>query len=113
MMISSPTAGDPYAAAAELDRSLRSAQGSDAGPPSGDTTLESGPDIVVTLSHGAPASPPTYDASGRMGPPAADATDSSAHASKPDGGGDNAPDATSAPAATSDATADEDAAVHA
>ena len=118
MMISSPSAADPYTAAAALDRALRS--GNDAGPPSGDTPLDSGPDVVVTLGHGAatPATPATYDASGRMGGAptldalGANAPDSLAHASESDGGGDDAaPEAANAPAAPTQASVDEDVAV--
>ena len=69
MMISSPSAGDPYAAAAALDRSLRSNNSdgdSDALASATETrTLSAGPDVVVSLSQGVPA-PSTYDASGRM-----------------------------------------------
>jgi len=119
MMISSPSASDPLAAAAALDRSQRSttSQGAAAGPPSGSTPLQSDPDVVVTLSQGASPSAATYDASGRMGgaptldDAGANAPDSSAHASEAHADDDNAPDATSAPAATADAPVAQDAAV--
>ena len=127
MMISSPSAGDPYAAAAALDRALRSGHGDDGGdaaPSSADASPDAGPDVVVTLSGGAPASPATYDASGRMaGAPTLDdlganAPDSLAHASESHGGDDgdgeaSAPDtATASPAsAPADAPADQDTAV--
>ncbi len=114
MMISSPSATDPYAAAAALDRALRSNRGpgADGGPPGDASPLQSGPDVVVSLSQGASAPSATYDASGRMG---ANAPDSTAHSSEADDDTD-APDATgstSAPAANADATAasDQDAAV--
>lgn len=98
MMISSPSAGDRYAAAAALDRALRSGadkpDDADAdGPP--DATTDSSPDVVVTLSRGGSA-PSTYDASGRMaGPPTLDelganGPDSMAHASESDADGDTA-----------------------
>jgi len=67
MMVSTPAAGAPYAAAAALDRALRSgnADGGDASA-SESQTLAGGPDVVVTLSQG--VSPPsTYGPSGRMG----------------------------------------------
>ncbi len=71
MMIASSTAADPFAAAAALDRSLRSPDagaGASTDSPSDSTTLDSGPDVVVTLN--TPASPPlTYDASGKFGAP--------------------------------------------
>ena len=112
MMISPPSAGDPYAAAAALDRQLRSPDG-DAGAASSDSvTLESGPDVVVTLSRGS-SSPGTYDASGKLsGAPTLDdmganAPDSMAHATESDAGA-SAPDATSASPPASDASADVD-----
>ena len=119
MMISSPSASDPYAAAAALDRALRSNAGADGGPPSSDSPPQSGPDVVVSLSSGAAAPPATYDASGRMGgaPTLADmganAPDSMARATE-SGGDGGAPDTTataSAPAAADAATVDQDAAV--
>ena len=118
MMISSPSAGDPYAAAAALDRALRfgPGPGGDAASPSGDAPPDSGPDVVVSLSQGASAPPATYDASGRMGGAptlddlGANAPDSLAHASE-SYGADAPPDATSAPAATGDASVDQDAAI--
>jgi len=113
MMIS--PAANPYAAAAALDRQLRSPgpsddASSDSGPPDG------GPDVVVTLSQGASAPPSTYDASGKL----AGAPDPVAKASEPDDGGDDATsaDATAGSTAassdsssTDDANVDEDAAV--
>ena len=66
MNIPPPTAGNPYAAAAALDRQLRSS-GSDPGDASSDSAMpDAGPDVVVTLSRGASSSPATYDASGRL-----------------------------------------------
>ena len=66
MMIPAPCAGGPYAAAAALDRALRS-DGDDGGAASAteSPTLAASPDVVVTLSQGMPA-PSTYDAAGRM-----------------------------------------------
>ena len=108
MMIPPPSAGDPYAAAAALDRRLRSP---DADAPSSDDTAtpDAGPDVVVTLGQAAsPAS--TYDASGRM-PRAptlddmgANAPDSLAHARESISDDDATPQASSA-------NVDEDAAV--
>ena len=63
MMIPSPCAGGPYAAAAALDRALRSDGGAASATES--PTLAASPDVVVTLSQGMPA-PSTYDAAGRM-----------------------------------------------
>lgn len=99
MMIASPSAGDPSAAAAALDRALRSgaAQPDDADSSPDDATPGNAPDVVVTLSHGDPA-PSTYDASGRMGRRptlddlGANGPNSMAHASESDaseGGGDD------------------------
>lgn len=93
MMIYSPAASDPYAAAAALDRSLRSSSSDPADPSSGSVALDSGPDVVVTLSKGA-QSPFTYDAPGKLsstinpdgnGNIDAGASDSSAQASESDG----------------------------
>src|SRR5476649_2638363 len=97
MMISSPTAADPYAAAAALDRQLHSPSSDvdDAAPDS--VSLDSGPDVVVTLSSGS-SSPATYNASGKLsGAPTLDdmganAPDSLAKASE--SADDAAPDAT-------------------
>ncbi len=118
MMISSPSAGDPYAAAAALDRALRSdpGPGADGGPPSGDSPLQSGPDVVVSLSSGASSPPATYDASGRMGGAptledmGANAPDSMAHATETYNSTD-APASASAPAAADASSVDQDAAV--
>lgn len=118
MMISPAGANDPYAAAAALDRQLRSASSGSDDASSDSTVLESGPDVVVTLSKGSAPAPSTYDASGRM----SRASDSTARAGDADGNDDDssadATDATSAAAATSgdddssaDASVDEDAAV--
>ncbi len=121
MMISSPSGGDPYAAAAALDRALRSntGPGADGGPPSDGSPLQSGPDVVVSLSGGASSPPATYDASGRMGGAptlddmGANAPDSMAHATESDGSGgtSDATGAASTPAAADNASADQDAAV--
>lgn len=124
MMIS--PAANPYAAAAALDRQLRSP-----GPPgdasSDDGTPDGGPDVVVTLSQGSSAPPSTYDASGRLpGAPTPDdlganAPDSMARVTESrDDGNDSDDDATSADStaaatgsasADSNANVDEDAAV--
>jgi len=117
MMISPAGANDPYASAAALDRQLRSST-SDSGDASPDSTvLESGPDVVVTLSKGSAPASSTYDASGRM----PRTSGSTARAGDPDGDDDastDATDAASASAASSDgddssadAGVDEDAAV--
>jgi hypothetical protein len=113
MMISSPSAGDRYAAAAALDRTLRSgtAASDDAGGPANDTPpTDSSPDVVVTLSQGGGSAPSTYDASGRMGVRptlddlGANGPNSMVHASEADAGDADAPQA-------STANADQDAAV--
>ena len=65
MMISPTGASDVYAAAAALDRQLRS-PGDDAGDAtSGSAPGESGPDLVVTFGRGA-STPAIYDASGKL-----------------------------------------------
>jgi hypothetical protein len=112
MMIS--PAANPYAAAAALDRQLRSP-----GPPgdasSDDGTPDGGPDVVVTLSQGAWAPPSTYDASGKLpGAPTLDdlganAPDSMARATESRDDGDD--EATSPASADSNTNVDEDAAV--
>ena len=113
MMIS--PAANPYAAAAALDRQLRSPgppddASSDSGTPGG------GPDVVVTLSQGATAPPSTSDASGKLpGAPTLDdlganTPDSMAQATESrDGGDDDATSADSTAAATSPASADDNA----
>jgi hypothetical protein len=139
MMISSPAAGDPYAAAAAVDRSLRAAAaatGADAPDDSSSdsstdsTPVASGPDVVVTLGKSSP-SPSTYNASGKLdgtmslGDLGANGPHSMAKADEADGsdddGGDDASttDATSASGsadgtsadASASAPVDEDAAV--
>jgi hypothetical protein len=127
MMISSPSASDPYAAAAALDRALHSSSGDDGGgggaSSSDSKTLDSGPDVVVTLSQGM-SSPLTYNAAGKMsGAPTLDdlganRPQSLAHASESvdahDAHDDNATSSTSAVSASSDtatADVDQDAAV--
>lgn len=120
MMISSPGASDPYAAAA-LSRPSQasSSDSSDSGDPSsGGSVVAAGPDVVVTLGQGSPAAS-TYDASGRMsGAPSLDdlganAPDSSAQATESDG--QDSADPTSAPdspqASSSGANVGQDAAV--
>ncbi len=113
MMISSSTAADPYAAAAALDRQLRSS-GNDAGDAAPDSASpDASPDVVVTLGSGS-SSPATYNASGKLSGAAtlddmgANAPDSLAKASESVGGDD----ATAAPVAANDdsANADQDAA---
>ena len=127
MMISSAGASDPYAAAAALDRQLRSSN-FDPGDSSSDSSApDASPDVVVTLSKSSSSSPSTYDASGKMaGAPTLDdmganAPDSLAKATESHGDDDADSDATSASSSTSasassdassaDASADEDAAV--
>ena len=120
MMISSPAAGDPYAAAAALDRSLRASNNPFSTSTDG-VTQDASPDVVVTLGQSSSA-PATYDASGKL--PSApktgdaddggvDAPDSLTQATESDGN-DASTDASAATAtATSqDASADapEDAA---
>ncbi len=116
-MISSPTAGASYTAAAALDRATpqsgASNAASDDGPP------DASPDVVVTLSGGRPPSASTYDATGRLpgGPslndlgangPTSLAKASEAIAASDDGDAPDAPDASDAPD-TADAPAPEDA----
>ena len=113
MMIPAPSAGDPYSAAAALERRLRT-PAADAG--AGDASSDSGatdasPDVVVTLSSG-PSSPATYNAAGKFAAAptlddmGANAPDSLAHASE-----SVADDATPSTPAPADADADQDAAV--
>ena len=125
MMISPAGASDPYAAAAALDRQLRSSgdESGDSSSSSGSVTLESGPDVVVTLGKAsASPSPSTYDASGKMSGAStlddmgANAPDSMAKARESDRDDDASPTATSASGAsssaddsTADATTGEDA----
>lgn len=111
MMIASPTTSDRYAAAAAFDRSLRSADSDGGDSPSDSVTLESGPDVVVTLGKSkSPEAAATYDASGKFGSPASTGSD------RDDASGDaGAPSAatTSVPAAndpSADAPADDAAA---
>ena len=125
MMISSAGASDPYAAAAALDRQLRSSNFDPGDSSSDGSTPDAGPDVVVTLSKGSASSPSTYDASGKMsGAPTLDemganAPDSLAKATESHGDDDDSSsDATSASGASSgsddasaDASVDEDAAV--
>jgi hypothetical protein len=138
MMISSPAAGDPYAAAAALDRSLRAAAaatGADAPDDSSSdsssdsTPVASGPDVVVTLGKSSP-SQSTYNASGKLdgtmslsdlgaNGPHTMAKAVEADGSDDEGGDDDSADATSASgpsdAANTDTSAsapvDQDAAV--
>ncbi len=123
MMISSVGASDPYAAAAALDRQLRSSNFDPGDSSSDDGTPDASPDVVVTLSKGSSSSPSTYDASGKMSRAptldemGANAPDSLAKATESDGDDDSDPDVTSASSSTGtstspdDASVDEDAAV--
>jgi hypothetical protein len=113
MMISSPSAGDPYAAAASLDRALRSGnEGGDADASASEsTTLDASPDVVVTLSQGL-SSPTTYNAAGRMsGRPTLDdlganGPGSLVHATESADDGDATSSASDATNADADADAD-------
>ena len=116
MMIPPAGASDPYAAAAALDRRLRSPD-SDADDASSDSaTPESSPDVVVTLSKGSTSSSSTYDASGRMSRAptlddlGANSPDSAAQASESDGddGADASSDATGVASASSSSSGDDD-----
>ena len=101
MMIPPPSAGDPFQAAAALDRALRS-PGADSDTPSDSTLLESGPDVVVTLSKPS-AAPATYNASGKLsGSPSLG--DMGAKAAESGGDDDASSDAT--PASTSASSPD-------
>jgi hypothetical protein len=72
MMISPTGASDVYAAAAALDRQLRSSSDDAGDATSGSAPGDSGPDVIVTFSQGA-STPATYDASGKLpGAPALD-----------------------------------------
>lgn len=64
MLISSPTAGAPQAAAAALDRPTRAAS-ADAPDADGAPTADASPDVVVTISGSRPPAS-TYDATGRL-----------------------------------------------
>ena len=126
MMISSPGASDPYAAAAALSRPSQStgSGSSDSGDSSDSSVVASGPDVVVTLGQGSPAAS-TYDASGKMsGAPTLDdlganAQDSSTKATESDGADSADPTSASNAASasgsstdsSSNANVDEDAAV--
>lgn len=65
MMISPTGASDVYAAAAALDRQLRSSSDDAGDAASGSAPDDSGPDVVVTFSQRA-STPATYGASGRL-----------------------------------------------
>ena len=124
MMISSPGASDPYAAAAALSRPSQSSASDSSG--SGDSSSDSsvvasGPDVVVTLGQGSPAAS-TYNASGKMsGAPTLDdlganAQDSSTKAAESDGADSADPTSASSASSSSDgsnsnANVDEDSAV--
>ena len=121
MMISSPGASDPYAAAAALSRPSQSSasDSSGSGDPSSDSSVvASGPDVVVTLGQGSPAAS-TYNASGKMpGAPTLDdlganAQDSSTKAAESDGADSADPTGASSASgnSSSNANVDEDAAV--
>jgi hypothetical protein len=117
MMISAPSAGDPYAAAAALDRQLRTPTADSSDDASDSGSPDASPDVVVTLSSGS-SSPSTYNAAGKLaGTPTLDdmganASDSLAHASE-SVTDDTAPDDGTAAAASANANAnvDEDSAV--
>ena len=124
MMISSPGASDPYAAAAALSRPSQSSASDSSG--SGDSSSDSsvvasGPDVIVTLGQGSPAAS-TYNASGKMpGAPTLDdlganAQDSSTKAGESDGADWADPTSASSASRSSDvsnsnANVDEDSAV--
>lgn len=124
MMISSPGASDPYAAAAALSRPSQSSASDSSG--SGDSSSDSsvvasGPDVIVTLGQGSPAAS-TYNASGKMpGAPTLDdlganAQDSSTKAAESDGADSADPTSASSASSSSDgsnsnANVDEDSAV--
>ena len=65
MMISPTGASDVYAAAAALDRQLRSSSDDAGDAMSGSAPGDSGPDVIVTFSQRA-STPATYDASGKL-----------------------------------------------
>ena len=118
MMISSPGASEPYAAAAALSRPSQSS-GSDSsgsGDSSDGSVVASGPDVVVTLGQGSPAAS-TYNASGKMsgaptlGDLGANAQDSSTKATESDGA--DSADPTSASSATSASGSSDDSSSHA
>ena len=118
MMISSPGASEPYAAAAALSRPSQSS-GSDSsgsGDSSDGSVVASGPDVVVTLGQGSPATS-TYNASGKMsgaptlGDLGANAQDSSTKATESDGA--DSADPTSASSATSASGSSDDSSSHA
>ena len=115
MMISAPSAGDPYAAAAALDRQFRSPAGDAGDASSGGAASDASPDVVVTLSQGS-SSPSTYNASGKLsGAPTLDdlganAPDSLAHATE-SASDATTPDASGATPASADASVDEENAV--
>ena len=118
MMISSPGASEPYAAAAALSRPSQSS-GSDSsgsGDSSDGSVVASGPDVVVTLGQGSPVAS-TYNASGKMsgaptlGDLGANAQDSSTKATESDG--EDSADPTSASSATSASGSSDDSSSHA
>ena len=118
MLISSPGASEPYAAAAALSRPSQSS-GSDSsgsGDSSDGSVVASGPDVVVTLGQGSPAAS-TYNASGKMsgaptlGDLGANAQDSSTKATESDG--EDSADPTSASSATSASGSSDDSSSHA
>ena len=119
MMISSPGASDPYAAAVALSRPSQSSgsDSSDSGDSSSDSSVvASGPDVVVTLGQGSPAAS-TYNASGKMsgaptlGDLGANAQDSSTKATESDG--EDSADPTSASSATNAPGSSDDSSSHA
>ena len=110
MMISPTGASDVYAAAAALDRQLRSSSDDAGDATSGSAPGDSGPDVVVTFSQGA-STPATYDASGRLsGAPTLDELGANRPASLARATEAIAGDADDADDDASDATAGSDAA---
>jgi len=115
MMISSPAASDPYAAAAALDRSLRASSNPFSTSTDG-VTQDASPDVVVTLGQSSPA-PATYDASGKLPTTpksgdtddgGVDAPDSLTQATEADGSDASTATATAPAASSQDASADAD-----
>ena len=117
-MMISPAGGDPYAAAAALDRQLRSPSNSNDSPSDNGASPDAGPDVVVTLSQGTASSPASYGPPGRFsGRPSledmgANASDSLVHATESSDDDDSSSAAsTSTGDGSADASVDEDATV--
>lgn len=98
MMIPPPSAGDPFQAAAALNRAQRSCPAPADASQSDSSGGESGPDVVVTLGKPSGASG-TYDKSGKM-----------SAAPSLDDMGANAPDPLAMASDSGDATASDAAA---